>query len=190
MSEIDLEGLLQSLSMKTSKSKKPFIIAIDGCSGSGKSTLASALAKSLDAAIISGDDFYSGGIDLRDDDPETLAAICINWKKLQKVLTEIRSKNQVTYHPFDWGAFDGSLSSKLTTIEPSNIIILEGVYSNRRELRDLVDYSTLIQIDDEERFQRLMLREGQISEWERQWHRGEDWYFEHDALAEKFDILL
>lgn len=190
MNKIDLKELAQIISAKASKSENPFILAIDGRSGCGKSTLSVQLSKYLDAAVVSGDDFYAGGVDLRDDTPETLAADCIDWQKIRSILIEFRQKNDVEFYPFDWNAFDGALSKNVISIASSNIVILEGVYSNRSELRDLIDFSILIQIDDEVRLQRLRLREGHISKWERQWHRGEEWYFTHDALADKFDVLI
>ena len=44
------------------KSSKPLLIAIDGRSGTGKSTLADEVAKQTGGSLITGDDFYSGGL--------------------------------------------------------------------------------------------------------------------------------
>lgn len=42
----------------------------------------------------------------------------------------------------------------------------------------------------QERERRLLAREGVLTPWERQWHRAEDWYFEHLARPEDFDALI
>ncbi|CAK7261084.1 protein of unknown function (plasmid) [Shinella sp. WSC3-e] len=57
---------------------RPFIIAVDGHSGVGKSTFARRLARDLDGAVIEGDDFYDGGLDVGLDPPESRAARCIS----------------------------------------------------------------------------------------------------------------
>lgn len=69
-------------------------------------------------------------------------------------------------------------------------MVVEGVYTARPELRDLLDLTALIEVPDKERRKRLVRREGGISDWERQWHRAEDWYFEHLAPPHSFDVLL
>ncbi len=45
------------------KRKNPVLVALDGRSGTGKSTLAQLIAGRVEAVIVVGDDFYSGGND-------------------------------------------------------------------------------------------------------------------------------
>ena len=87
-------------------------------------------------------------------------------------------------------AFDGSKRFEPTHIGVRKIVVFEGVYSARPELRDLVDLRVLIEIPEKERHQRLLKREGQMGEWEKQWHRAEDWYFTTAAPRSAFDIVL
>ena len=169
---------------------RPCVVAIDGRSGAGKSTFAKALADVLSAALVEGDDFYSGGVGLRNDPPAVLADDCIDWRAQRVVLSALKAGHAARFQPFDWEAFDGSTSRRVKVIAPTPIIILEGVYSNHPELRDLVNLSVLLVVDDVERERRLVAREGELTDWERQWHRAEDWYFETDARAAAFDLVI
>ena len=169
---------------------RPCVVAIDGRSGAGKSTLAQALADVLSAAFVEGDDFYAGGVVVRADPADVLARDCIDWRAQRQVLEALKAGQAARYHPFDWDAFDGTTSRRVKVIPPCPVIILEGVYANRTELRDLVDMSVLLVVDDVERERRLVAREGELTAWERQWHRAEDWYFETDARAAAFDLVI
>ena len=75
-------------------------------------------------------------------------------------------------------------------IEPSNFVILEGVYSNHIDLRSFVDQSILLKISEDERKRRLVKREGQISDWSKYWASAENWYFTNISLQESFDKVV
>ena len=166
------------------------MVALDGRSGSGKSTLARRLAGALDAALVDGDSFFAGGVAVRSDTPEQRARICIDWRRQRPVLEALRAGREASYLAFDWEAFDGRLESAATRIQPKAVIILEGVYSARPELADLIDLRVLLRVNDETRLARLLAREGQIGAWERQWHEAEDHYFAHTAAPEWFDLIV
>lgn len=169
--------------------EEPFILAIDGRSGAGKSTLAARLAARFDTLVVCGDDFFAGGVTLRDDPAPVLAETCIDWRSLAGVLTGLLQTGKARFHPFDWERFDGSKEERLTEIEGKPVIIVEGVYSARPELRKFLDLSILAEVPDALRTARLIQREGEIGPWERQWHAAEDWYFETRAKREAFDLI-
>jgi uridine kinase len=185
-----LDQLSFDIQRSAVQSRSPFVVAIDGRSGVGKSTLAALLATRLDALVISGDDFFSGGVTLRHDPPSVLAENCIDWRSLKEVVTTLSTKGQARFLPFDWEAFDGSKRSDPVVLEARPIIIVEGVYSARPELQELLDFSVLIDIPDDLRRRRLTEREGEIGAWERQWHLAEDWYFENRVRGEGFDVVI
>lgn len=168
---------------------RPTVVAIDGRSGSGKSTLAAALAQTLDAAVIEGDDFYAGGTGLRDDSPASRASACINWSAQRAVLEALLAGKEARWHPFDWNVFDGSLCAAINQLRPRPVIILEGTYSARPELAELVDLRVLVSVPDPERHARILAREGSIGPWERQWHEAEEHYFGTVMPAHRFDII-
>lgn len=169
---------------------RPYVVAIDGRSGAGKSTLAAKLKVSLDAAVIGGDDFFAGGVDVRLDSPQDLARDCLDWRRQREVLEGLRRGRQVSYFAFDWNAFDGRFEAAPRVIDPHTVVILEGTYAARPELRDLLDLRVLLLVSDEARRVRLLEREGSLGPWELQWHRAEEWYFGHLAHPDSFDVIL
>ena len=169
---------------------RPFVAAVDGRSGTGKSTLAAALADELSAALVDGDDFFAGGVGLRDDPAPALARDCIDWRRQADVLRKLIAGRPASYHPFDWNAFDGRLSVQMVTIAPRPFIVVEGVYAARPEFGDLIDHHVLLRVAEDERMRRLLKREGRITAWERQWHRAEDWYFANVATPQMFDSVI
>ncbi|MHA7872450.1 MAG: uridine kinase family protein [Hyphococcus sp.] len=170
-------------------SASPWLIAIDGRSGAGKSTFAETLVQCLDAELVSVEDFFAGGTELREDPSEKLADICIDRTRLKSVLEKLKSNQPARYKPFDWAAFDGTVAKMDRIIHPHTTLVLEGVYSNHPDLRKFLDYSILLCVPEQERQRRLVSREGKITKWERQWHRGEDWYFKNLARPEDFDVV-
>ena len=163
-------------------------MAVDGRSGVGKSTLAEQLAARLDGTIVDGDGFFSGGVALRDDSPAARARACIDWATQRGVVEALREGRAATYHAFDWDAFDGRREASPTTVVPRATVLVEGVYSARSELTDLLDVRILVRVDDGVRLARLLAREGAIGPWERQWHEAEEWYFANAAGA--FDVIV
>lgn len=182
--------LADTLACLAKGQERPLVVAIDGRSGAGKSTLARTLARKLNAAMIEGDDFYAGGTGLRTDSPASRTSACIDWKRQRLVLQDLLAGQQAQWHPFDWDAFDGSLCAAVTRLAPRAVIILEGTYSARPELADLVDLCVLAVVNDAVRHARLSAREGGIGPWERQWHEAEDHYFGAIMPADRFDIIV
>lgn len=185
---LDLPSLVALVRARAARLGRPCVVALDGRSGVGKSTLAARLAGALDAVVVGGDDFYAGGVELRDDGPEERARDCIDWRRQRSVIEALRARRPASYHAFDWQAFDGRLDATPTRVEPREVIVVEGVYSARPELADLVDLRVLVRVEDGLRIARLVAREGGIGAWERQWHAAEAWYFAHVAPPGAFDV--
>jgi len=170
--------------------KRPLVVALDGRSGAGKSTLAMALARRMGAGVIEGDDFFAGGTEVRDDPPACLTASCIDWTRQRQVLSALRRGETAVWRAFDRDSFDGRLSDHPTELAPSEVVILEGVYSARPELADLIDIAVLVSIDEETRAGRLLEREGEAEPWDLQWRSAEDHYFAHLAPPDRFDLIV
>jgi uridine kinase len=170
--------------------RRPFMVAIDGRSGVGKSTFVRALAELTDAAVIDGDDFFAGGPEVGTDPPAARAERCIDWRRLRGTMETLREGRSASYCAFNWEAFDGSLRSVPTLIETAHVVIVEGVYTARPELADLLDLRVLVRVPDRVRDKRLLKREGTIGPWETQWHEAEDWYFAAVAPPTHFDRIV
>lgn len=186
----DPTALAAMIAERAGGMSKPFVVALDGRSGVGKSTLARTLADGLDAAVIEGDDFYAGGIEMRDDRAEQRAAACIDWTRQRDVLEDLRTGREAVWRAFDWEIFDGRLCDQPKRLAPKPIVIVEGAYAARPELADLVDLRVLLDVAGEVRMARLLAREGTIGAWERQWHEAEDFYFQTIMPPAAFDIIV
>ncbi len=174
---------------------KPLLIALDGRSGVGKSTLAQTLAKEFAGVVVQGDDFFAGGADAEWDarSVEAKVADCIDWKRLRKeALEPLLASKPAIWHPFNFVSGMG-LSEKAEQRNPASLIILDGAYSCRPELADIVDFAVLIEMsDDKLRRQRLLLREGHsfMESWHQRWDPAEEYYFGQIVNRSRFDLIV
>jgi len=177
--------------------KSLVLVALDGRSGTGKSTIAQAVAARVDASIVVSDDFYAGG---NDDvwygrSASEKVAQGIDWRRMRKeVLEPLLANKPASWHPLDFQPGSGWIGWKeeFVMLEPAPVILLDGIYSARPELADLVDVAVLIETDDLVRRKRLVVREGQdfMQRWHQLWDAAEDYYFTHIRPRSSFDLLL
>jgi len=173
---------------------QPLLVAIDGRSGAGKSTLAATVSARTAAAVIDGDDFYAGGsADMWDAmTPSQMVDHCIDWRRQRAVLDDLSHRRIGSWFPYDWDADDGSLSTIPRICQPADVVILEGAYSARPELADLLTLRVLLDTPPLIRRQRLLEREGEQyrAEWEARWARAEEHYFETGTGVAPFDLII
>lgn len=173
---------------------RPVVVAIDGRSGVGKSTFASLLADRHQGRVVVSDDFWCGlsAEDLFALAPAERADVCIDWQRIaSEVLEPLRRAKVACWQPFDWETGAG-LSSRVLTCPPAPVIVLEGAYSGREELRPFVDLTVLITLDDLTRRARLVSREGAeaMTGWHGLWDEAEDHYFALLQPPQSFDFVL
>jgi uridine kinase len=96
-----LEPLADRIHAVAKRAARPVVVALDGRSGAGKSTMALGLGALLDVAIIAGDDFYAGGIELRSDTAVERACACIDWTRQRPVLEALRNGRDAIWRAFD-----------------------------------------------------------------------------------------
>jgi molybdenum cofactor guanylyltransferase len=176
-------------------SERPVVVALDGRSGSGKSTLASALALSRAVTVVHGDDFYSSSLTRLDPQAvdqlsdDQLAERVFDWRRLRTdALAPLAAGHMAEFAPYDWRAQDGRLA-RTVRLPPSPIVVVEGVYSARPELADLVDVTVLVEVDPELRRLRLVTR-ADAPDWQRRWERAENWYFAEVRPPSAFDVRV
>ena len=177
------------------------LVAIDGGSGSGKSMLAAAVAAELEAVIVPSDDFFAAGVTDAEWDamsPAQRAGAAIDWRRLRaEALEPLLAGRAASWHPFDFDAgvrFDGTypMSTEVVTRRPTPVIVLEGAYSARPELSDLIDLAILVDVPSEERHRRLQSREEEPfrDAWHARWDVAEDHYFGHVRPPSSFDLVV
>jgi len=179
---------------------RPLLVAIDGQSGSGKSQLAAAVGERLNAVIVPGDDFYAAHVTYAEWDartPAQRAADVFDWRRLRtEALEPLLAGRTATWHAFDFAAKrpDGTfpLAKAPVTREPAAIVILDGAYSSRPELADLVDLSVLVEVSPRERHRRLVERDGSAytGGWQERWNAAEEYYFSAVRPSSSFDLVV
>lgn len=179
----------------------PLFVGIDGRSGAGKSTLAETVSKDLagQMTVIEGDDFYAGGsaeVWDRRTAAEQVDRV-IDWPRQRNVLEQLRQEGAAEWHPFDWDAngWDSDtvpLASTPALIRAAPVIVLEGAYSCRPELHDLLDLRILLEAPPAVRHTQLLAREGDsyLADWKSRWAAAEDHYFRTVMPPERFDLVL
>jgi uridine kinase len=185
----------------------PLFVGIDGRSGGGKSTLAAAVSNILggpgrDAGpvtVIEGDQFYAGG-SAEVWDRQTVAERAdrvIDWRRQRDVLEQLRKRGVAEWHPFDWEADDWDsddvpLAPEPVTAREAPVIVLEGAYSCRPELHELLDLRVLLDVPLNVRRRQLLKREGEAyrADWEARWSAAEDHYFGTVMPPDRFDLVL
>ena len=199
-------ALVSRLLREISDRGRPLYVGLDGRSGAGKSTLAESITARLEAepndlrvTVIDGDQFYAGGTAESWDrqSPSEKAARVIDWRRQRRVLQQLRDSGVAEWHPFDWEAEDWDrepvpLASQPICARAGSIVLLEGAYSCRPELHDLLDLRMLLDVPRDVRRRQLLEREGAAyrADWEARWSAAEDYYFGSVMTPGRFDLVL
>jgi uridine kinase len=170
----DLEGAIRS--SRAPAGVQARIVAVDGPGGAGKSSLALWLAQKLDAPVVHTDDFAAW------ENP-------VDWwpQLIELALKPLAAGRPARYRPTRWG---GEVRATVV-IEPTDIVILEGVTASREAFRPYLAYSIWIETPRELRLRRGLERDGSgaRAEWE-QWMAAEDRYIERERPAERANLVL
>lgn len=168
----------------------PILVALDGHSGAGKSTLAAAVAAEVGAVVVDTDDFYAGDPAEVWDTRRVAVERCIDWSRLRReALEPLMAGDMASWHAFDWER-DHGLAEELTVRSPGDVVILDGIYSARPELGDLVWLSVLLEAPGEIRRSRVSHRDGRIDPWFDRWDRAERHYLQHLRPRDSFDLVV
>ena len=157
---------------------RPFVMTIDGPGGSGKSTLAREIAEahSGDAVIVEGDDFYA---DLDDDyraglDAQQGYEEYFDWKRLRdQVLAPANQGRPIRYQRYDW---PHERMGDWVDLGPTDLLIVEGVYSARPQHREFADLVVWVTTSEEERLRRQVDRGENDNIWIVRWMAAENYY--------------
>jgi uridine kinase len=168
------------------------VVGIDGAGGAGKSTLARGISDTFAGcvSIVSCDDFYRP---LRDPEFSRLTAqeayeMYFDWRRLRyEALIPLRDRRRACFQRYDWST---DRLADWIEIEPRGIILVEGVFSTRPELRPLIDVAIFIETPRDERMRRMLARPQDSASWLDRWMAAEDWYLEHVAPHRHADLIV
>jgi len=168
--------------LRTHPPQPLLLVAIDGHSAAGKSTLAHTLRAALpQVTIVHMDDFYRP---LPDADRARLDAVggyqqYYDWQRLEhEVLQPLTQGRRSRYRHYDWqqNALDG-----WHAVEPAGIVIVEGCYAARPEVRHYYHAIILVETPAPLRMQRQRARADASPEWITRWDAAEQYYLRHHA---------
>jgi uridine kinase len=173
-----------------------YIVGIDGLGGSGKSILADSISQRLElmhraAVTVHNDDFYLPSAS-RNQLPASLKPIGgdFDWVRLRdQVLAPLRSGRIAKYVRYDWPS---DALAEQHEVKPRGIILIEGVYCTRVELRDFYDFRIWVDCPSEVRLSRGLARDGKSirSTWVNEWIPAEDrYYHEHRPRASAHAVV-
>jgi uridine kinase len=143
---------------------RPFtFVGIGGRGGAGKSTLA---ARIDGAQVVSTDEFWDGkGFELS--------------RLRAEVFEPLLAGRAALYASWDWVA---RRSGGIHRVEPSGIVVVEGVCALHRMFRDDYDVRVWVEAPYETRLARGVARDGEAARatWVERWMPAEDRYVERD----------
>ena len=135
-------------------SGEPLVIAITGRSGSGKTTLAEAVMAKLhedgrSAVILSTDDYNRGRSGLRalfghDDHANWDAHHVYDTALMARHLEELKSGRSIPRHGFNFAESEPHELVEGDTVDPAQVIIIEGIMANSPNLKDVTDICHLV----------------------------------------------
>jgi uridine kinase len=176
---------------------KTHIIAIDGPAGAGKTTLANALSLALkvhrNVNLIHLDEIYAGW---------DLALTPVLTEALSKILESVSSGNPAINTQYNW-----PLQQFTSTLEiaPSDVVIIEGVGSAQRVVRERATMTVWLDVDPHTGLERVLQRDidprtglepvlqrdgRAIREQMHLWQVREQAHFLADATRENVDFIL
>lgn len=185
------EQLLNTLE-SLQKKKSTLIVGVDGCGGAGKSTFAEEVAKlSAKITMIHMDDFYLPSYSRINGTPEEKPiGVDFDWQRLrQQVLVPLANNQEGNYQRYDWCS--DSLN-EWHRVCIGGIVIIEGVYSIRKELDNFYDFKIFVDCPKKLRLKRGIERDGQEAKdiWENIWMVAEDIYMMEHRPYERADLVV
>lgn len=184
-----LSDRVQSLHRRSST----LLIGIDGLGGSGKSTLARELAGLLpDATVVEFDDFYrpSRERQLRAAAGDREIGGDFDWRRiLSQVLRPLAADEVARYQRYDW---DRDELAEWRRVPPVGVVIVEGNFSTRDELRDYYDLTIWVSAPYDARLRRGIERDGEQARgrWVNEWMPEEERYVEAFRPADQVDVVV
>ena len=169
------------------ETKERVVVSLEGRCASGKSTAAEILSKILDAPVIKTDDFF---LPFERKTPERLAETAGNTdyeRFSSEVIPNLRKNEEFTYNAYSCS--NGKFCPK--TVPASKTVIVEGVYSQRREFKDFYDLRVFMDVSEETQLERLEKRDpALLHRFKTEWIPMEEKYFNELRIKENCHIVI
>jgi uridine kinase len=154
------------------------LVSIDGPAGSGKTTLADQVAAmAAGAVVIHMDDLYEGW--------DGLPGV---GRQLAGLLRPLADRLPGSYRRYDWHA---QAFAETVTVEPTDLLVLEGVGSGCRMHDDLIGVLVWVDAPHALRMRRGIERDGEsfAPRWEA-WAEAEEALFARHRTRQRADLVV
>ena len=170
---MDAQPVLELIAAASDDVTSVVLVGVGGHGGAGKTTLARLIPG---AQVVSTDEFWDGeGFDI-----ERLS---------REVVTPLSRGAAATFASYDWAARERRGSR---TIEPTGVVVVEGVCALHRILRDAYAVRVWVETPYDLRLERGVARDGEAARttWTEVWMPSEDRYVERDDPISSADVIV
>ena len=190
---------------KRRRSGSVLLVGIDGMGGAGKSTVVEEIKSALEAdnintAVFHIDDFiHPRAVRYNNEYPQWAQYYYLQWRydyymsSIVRPLREERALPPVELYDKD----NDSYITRCCDIPKGSVVLTEGIFLQREELRGAFDLMVYIDVPEEERLKRVLLRDGYIGDekairekYEKRYFPAERYYAEKYRPAGSADIVI
>lgn len=184
---------------------RPFLLGIDGLSGAGKTTFTNKLVKEIASAghrivVIHLDDLIEERIRrYNTGKPEWHEYYHLQWNTSEiqeKLFKAVHQKEKLLQLKF-YNAHEDRCYLKEESIENCTVVLIEGIFLQRKEWRSFLDYVIYLDCPRELRNERILIRESytgdlkeRINKYERRYWKGEEYYLKEVNPIEQANIII
>jgi pantothenate kinase len=112
-----------------------------------------------------------------------------DWQRMSiEALDPLAAGRPAVFHPYDWSA--GEPSHETCEVEPTSVVIMEGLVVSRPELRHRYAVSILITVDSSQRWKRQLARHDATREWLQRWDDAERHHLTVVSPPSSFDVIV
>lgn len=190
----------------TDISKRIYVVGIDGLGGAGKSTLVDSLKSELqnesyNSYILHIDDFiHPKSIRYNDSKEEWYCYYNLQWRYdylIKEILDPIKRGEKIDKEIEFYDKENDTYVKKHIYIPLNSILLLEGVFLQRKEIKDYLDFVIYLDVPQEIRLDRVLKRDIYIGsaddikdKYNRRYFPAEDRYILEYSPALNADLVL
>ncbi len=171
------------------KTKGRCIVSIDGRCTSGKSTLGTYLKEKTGGELIRMDDFFLRQEQRTPQRYNTPGENVDHERFTEEVLLPLAGNEAFVYYPFDHSVM--GVGSRGVQVQPSDVVIIEGSYSQRPDLKPYYDLNIFLTVGPEEQMRRIEKRNpDKVEMFRTKWIPLEEAYFSAFHPEASADLVI
>ena len=187
---VPLSDLLKNIFAARFDRQRATLVGIDGCGGAGKSTLSRSLeALAEGTTVVEMDNFYKPLSQHPITNDDKIGAL-FDWCRLRdQVLVPLSVGRNGRYQRYDWNA---DCLTEWHDVPANGLVLVEGIYTTRAELRDFYDVRIWIDTPTEVRLARGIARDGKSAHemWTSVWMPAEEAYVASHNSARHAHVIV